>query len=57
MSREGTILVLDRNDLVSTLVRGLDGLDLLVRNVVLDIKDLGLLTLASIGASDVSAGC
>jgi hypothetical protein len=50
-------LVLDRDHFVCTLVGGLDGLDIFVGNVMLDIKDLGLLSLGSVGTSDVPAGC
>jgi hypothetical protein len=51
---EGTELILNGDDFISSLVRGFDSLDMLVRNVVLDIKDLGLLSLASIGASNIT---
>lgn len=57
LRRERAELVLDRHDLVGTFVGGLDSLFVLVRYVVLDIKNLRLLPLASIRASNVSVGC
>lgn len=51
-------LVLDCHDLVRTFVGRPDRLVMLIGNVVLDVKNLRLLPLACIGASNVSvASC
>lgn len=54
MRGERTELVLNRHHFISSFVGGLDGLDMLVGSVVLNIKDLRLLALASIRASNIA---
>ena len=46
-------LVFDCHNLVGTFIGGLDGLAMLIRDIMLDVKNFRLLTLAGIGASNV----